>query len=376
MKIGKNNTHLTYCLNVHPAETWDDTFESIKKYPKQIKDIVSPDKPFGLGLRISSKAADVLYDSHALDELKRYLDEQNMYVFTINGFPYGAFHGEPVKASVYEPDWRKRERVVYTRKLADILAQLLPDGVKGSISTVPCSYSKPSELSEQDNHLIVSNLVEMAEYLAEIRKTTHRRISLGLEPEPDCYIENIAETIEFFEREEMKERVPRRYIGVCVDTCHFAVEFEELAYGLTRLYAADINISKLQLSSAIKREVGAGCRDALEQFNDSVYLHQVKCRGTDGNIQSWPDLPDFLENMPEQGECRVHCHVPLYFEENDDVKSTSRELADDLFSDVNFSSIEHMEIETYTFDVLPEQLKGRGIVESIAEEYKWVLGKM
>ena len=52
--------------------------------------------------------------------------EQNLYVFTINGFPYGCFHGARVKENVYVPDWRTPERRDYTNLLADILADLLP----------------------------------------------------------------------------------------------------------------------------------------------------------------------------------------------------------------------------------------------------------
>src|SRR5581483_695 len=102
-----------------------------------VKARVSPAAPFGVGLRLSAAAAEELAAPTALADFRRLLDAHGLYVFTLNGFPYGAFSGTRVKERVYLPDWREPARAAYTRQLADILAALLPDGVDGSVSTVP-----------------------------------------------------------------------------------------------------------------------------------------------------------------------------------------------------------------------------------------------
>lgn len=372
MRLGSGAAHLTYCLNVHPAETWEETFDSIKTYALQVRDAVAPGVMFGLGLRISYKAAVTLEDVSKLTELKEFLAEHDLYVFTINGFPFGPFHGQPVKEEVYRPDWRDDERVDYTLRLADILAELLPDGVRGSISTVPCSYKTWIE-GESDVGLMTQNLLKCVEYLQNIEARTGKEIHLGLEPEPDCFLETTDEVINFFERQELRGDAVRRHLGVCFDTCHLAVEFEDIEISLSKIVEAGIRISKIQISSAVKRTVDAGTGAALEQFNDSVYLHQVKGRMPDGAVRGWADLPLFLKALPTDiEECRVHCHVPLYFDGNDDVMSTSSELTPAFFAKVKEYDVEHLEIETYTFDVLPEALKSRGVVGSIVEEYRFV----
>ncbi len=371
MKLGSGNTHLTYCLNVHPAETWEDTFESIRTCAVQVRDLVAPGVSFGLGLRISHIAAVTLGHPAKLAELKAFLKENNLYVFTINGFPYGPFHGVTVKQDVYKPDWRMDERVEYTLQLADILAELLPDGMSGSISTVPCSY-KSWIKGTADRELMIKNLIKCVRHLQKIEAETGKEIHIGLEPEPDCYLETTDEVLDFFSHDALADEGVRRHLGVCFDTCHLAVEYEDLCEALDKIVDAGILVSKIQISSALKRDIDDGCQDVLSQFNDDVYLHQVKSRGEDGVVVSSPDLNDFFNEMPE-GDCRVHCHVPLYFEGNDDVGSTASELTREFFGKVAEYGIEHLEIETYTFDVLPEDLKKLGVVGSIVKEYEWVV---
>src|SRR5260221_12740422 len=136
MKLS-HGLHLAYCTNIHRGETWSETFEGLQKYTLAVRERVCPGKPYAIGLRLSNRAATELSEHTRLLEFQRWLSNHNCYVFTINGFPYGEFHGTRVKEQVYRPDWTSPERLAYTNLLFDLLAELVPAGVEGSGSTPP-----------------------------------------------------------------------------------------------------------------------------------------------------------------------------------------------------------------------------------------------
>ncbi|MCG8355863.1 MAG: hypothetical protein MI920_09850, partial [Kiloniellales bacterium] len=137
--------HLTYCTNIHAGETWPEVLSGLKTHLPAIKAAVAPDQAFGVGLRLSAAAAEALQEPAALDDLRALLAEGPYYIFTINGFPYGTFHGKTVKEGAYRPDWSQEARLAYTNQLADLLAGLLPTGMAGSISTVPGTFKPWAE---------------------------------------------------------------------------------------------------------------------------------------------------------------------------------------------------------------------------------------
>lgn len=377
--------HLTYCLNVHKGETWDENFAAIKEKALVVRDHVAHGKKFGLGLRLSHQAAQDLLAPGKLDEARAFFDANSLYVFTINGFPYGQFHEGRVKENVYKPDWRSTERRDYTIALAKILAALLPDGVDGSISTVPCSF-KTWVQSDSDVDQIVANLVDCAKALHEIREATGKEIHLGLEPEPSCYLETTEETVRFFNdvlfvrgAKLLPVEILRRHIGVCFDTCHVAIQFGDPAESLLRYEAAGIRISKIQVSAALRGHCDPSAYETLAPFCEPVYLHQVKASTGSGAILSWDDLPDALRELPSHPDARqlrVHFHVPLFVERYWGLGSTAPTLTPEFFALVRKGATTHLEIETYTFDVLPEDLRAGGITHSIAAEFQWLLGKV
>ena len=384
--------HLTYCLNVHPGETLADTLAAIRDHAGPIRDLVVPDRPFGLGLRLANAASMDLESPARLQDLHALLQAGRFYAFTLNGFPYGAFHDAVVKENVYRPDWRDPARRAYTCRLARQLAALLPAGLAGSISTVPCSY-KAWIKTPADVEAMVINLADTAAFLTDLERDTGREIHLGLEPEPDCYLETTAEIIAFFEAHLLPqgaarlvaktgctpaaaEALLRRHIGVCFDTCHLALQFEDLSDSLKQLAQAGIRISKIQLSAAIQTRWSPEAAASLRRFCDPVYLHQVKAR-KNGRTVSRGDLTEALATPARAGEeWRVHCHVPLYFTQDGPLASTSDQLTPAFFQTVRELQVAHLEIETYTFNVLPEPLRQLGIDRSIAEEYRWVLGRL
>jgi sugar phosphate isomerase/epimerase len=345
VRVG-DDLHLTYCTNIHPAIGWDAVLASLRAHAPALKARLSPDAPFGIGLRLSGAESSDLLQGSRLAEFKAWLDGEGLYVFTINGFPHGTFHGEPVKADVHAPDWRTEERVAYTLRLAEILGTLLPDGVDGTISTNPLSY-KPW-LDDDGWALATRNIVRVGD---ELRGT---RIALAIEPEADGALATVDELIEWWPDE--------LNATVCFDACHSAVAYEEPDAALDALDAAGIRVGKAQLSAALT--VPGDAHEELRAFADPIYLHQVT---EAGSLRTWPDLPEALSANGSE-EWRVHFHVPIFIERYGALESTQEHLR----RCIERVDTAHLEIETYTWDVLPADLKASS-VDSIAREYEWVL---
>jgi sugar phosphate isomerase/epimerase len=382
---------LTYCLNVHPGERWADNFAALRGVVLRVRDLVSPGRPFGLGLRLSAAAAEELAAPERIEELRKFLAEENLFVFTVNAFPYGQFHGGPVKENVYAPDWRSGLRRDYTNRVADILAALIPAKSIGTISTSPGSW-KAWIGSPEDLRPIVEHLADCAAHCVGIAAATSREIVLAIEPEPGCLLETTAETVAFF-RDELFGRgaellagkigcssadgreLLRRYIGVCLDTCHTALQFEDPGESLCAYAAEGIRVPKIQVSSALRTDGSAEALDALRGFVEPVYLHQTIARGSDGGLLRWSDLPVALEDLRGASveEVRVHFHVPLHFEREGVLGSTSQLITPEFLSQALKAVPDvHLEIETYTWHVLPERLRSSSIERSIALEFEWL----
>jgi sugar phosphate isomerase/epimerase len=392
---------LTYCTNIHPGNGWSAVNANIRQYAPALKARLSPARPFGLGLRLSAQeASELLADGH-LDQLDAYLQASGLYVALINGFPYGPFHNTPVKADVYAPDWQDGARVEYTRDLIRILARLLPRGMDGGVSTAPLTY-KPwmRAAGAEAMQVMTLNVARIAAALVEARRDHGAFIHLDIEPEPDCLLETSAETIDFFEQWLLPVGGPALAVGlgltldeargallehiqVCFDCCHFAVEYEEPDAALDRLHRSGIRVGRVQLSSAIDVAVPALADDRarvvrrLRPFADTTYLHQVIER-QGGTLRHFPDLGEALTSAPGAAgadggkEWRIHFHVPLFTRDYDGLSSTQAYVRRVIDTAARARFTAHFEIETYTWDVLPDALKF-DLLESIHREYEWVL---
>ena len=395
MKIGDDTTrHLTYCMNVHPGESWDNVLEAIRIHVIPLRERIAPGRSFGLGLRLSHTAVEAATPD-AVAQLKALLAAHDLYVFTINAFPYGAFHGARVKEHVYQPDWRSVERRDYTLRVADIAAQLAGAGETLSISTVPGSYGAWIK-TEDDVRRMVEHLMDVVAHLAAIEARGGCRITLGLEPEPDCFLQTTSDVLAFFagpieqigrpylqkllrDSSLQSTDLIARHLGICFDTCHLALQFESLGKSLHALADAGILISKVQISSALHMCHTVDARQALKAFLDPVYLHQVKIRSSaHAALKSYPDLDVALKATAADADeaWRIHFHVPLYFTCYDELGSTIGELSRPFFKALKTLDIAHLEIETYTFDVLPPELRAIGIGQSLVREYEWVLKRL
>jgi sugar phosphate isomerase/epimerase len=373
MRLGADGFFgLTYCTNIHPAVGWPAVLASLERHAPALKARLSPEEPFGIGLRLSGAESRELLEGDNLERFADWLDARGMYVFSINGFPYGTFHGTPVKADVHAPDWRDDERVAYTLRLVQILARLLPSDLDGSISTNPLSYRTWIDQRDRSTwELLARNIGRVAEAIAR----TGRDIHLDLEPEPDGLIQRSDELVGFFE-DWLPANVSRRHVGVCFDTCHMAVAYEEPSTVLDRFEAHGIRVGKIQISAGLAVPMPAE-REALQRFADPVYLHQVTQRNRDGSLQHYPDLPEALEVLddPRAEEWRIHFHTPLFVERYGRFGSTRGSIVDTLAEVQRRRTCRILEIETYTWDVLPPDLK-LDLTDSIAREYEWVLSTL
>ena len=265
-----------------------------------------------------------------LEQFKRWLDQNNCYVFTMNGFPYGNFHGEIVKDNVHAPDWTTNERLVYTQRLFNQLAYIMPEGIDAGISTSPVSYKHWHESLTDVFEKGAQNMVAIALLLFKIEEETGKYLHLDIEPEPDGLLESTAEVIQLFQDylipigkkafeeigigESRAEALLKRYITVCYDVCHFSLAFEEPTFTFQEFEKHGINVGKIQISAALKiKSIGdnEAVWNALAKFNEPTYLHQVT-ELKNGNVNTYADLPVILEDKNNFEEMRAHFHVPIF----------------------------------------------------------------
>ena len=383
---------LGYCTNIHRGESWAETFAGLGDYTLRVKERVAPDSPYGIGLRLGADAAAELTTfSERRDEFRRWLDDNDCYVFTINGFPYGKFHGTRVKEQVYAPDWTEQARLDYTTQLFDLLDEIAPPGMAASVSTLPGSFKEFIRDGEREDKLaaIHKNLVACHRHVASLAEHGGRDLHLGLEPEPLGLFETTPETVEFFdglcqmaEAEGIAAADLKKTTGINYDTCHLALEYEEPEEALGRLRDNGIRVSKIHLSSALKLVPEAEALKRLRAFEDGVYLHQVIVREGSDVVRRFRDLPDALDDAAartEKGETigdewRVHFHVPihaqpeaLFGDTRDHISGTLAVLAE------HPGMCSHFEMETYTWEVLPESMRSANVVDQLAREYEWCL---
>jgi sugar phosphate isomerase/epimerase len=389
MKIDRlpGDVHLTYCTNIHAGETWPDIRASLDAHVPAIKAAVALDRPLGIGLRLSGQAAATARTPDAIAAFRDQLARLGAYVFTINAFPFGPFHGVRVKEHVYLPDWRSDERVAFTADSAAVLAAVLPDGVDGSISTVPGAF-KPNGRADGAVAMMTAHVLQAVANLVGIERATGKRIALALEPEPCCFLETVDESVAFFESALFSPdairsfaamagvgageaaALLRRHLGICYDVCHGSVEYEDPVAALDRLIGAGITIPKIQLSAAMR--VPAMTNDlvgAVMRYDDGVYLHQTIARNGDG-LTRYVDLPDAVAalNGGAAPEWRIHCHVPVFLPDLGALRSTRDDLVATLAALRKRHRSSHLEVETYTWDVLPEGLRTGSKAADIARE--------
>jgi len=396
MNLGRLG-HLSYSTLVHPGDNWELMSQSLRTFVPQVKVRVSPNQSFGLSLRLAALSAEALVkDKTAREELKRFLAENDMYLYTVNAFPYGAFKDTIVKEQVYEPDWRTEERTQYTINVADILADVAPEGLAPSIQSAPLGF-KPRVTGPDVVASYTEHVLRVVAHLVGIEVQTGKTITLALEPEPHCFLETTDETIDYFtnhlysgrsaERLAKLADIPvseaiaalRRHLGIVFDIGHQAVGFEDIPVSLQKLVDAGVPILKLQEVAAMRMpEVTDETIEALQRFAATVYLSQT-VEKKNGKITKFLNLEDaFAARRADPGprEWRTHFHVPVFLDDLGAFGTTRFALEEALQMHKDKPLSRQLEIETYTWDVLPDHLKTGDIVDYVCREIEWVHGQL
>jgi hypothetical protein len=397
MDLGHGLGHLTYSTLVHPADNWEQLWDSLQTFVPKVKARVSPNAPFGVCIRLAAPTADRLtHDAAARRLLTQFLADQDLYVYTANAFPYGAFKGTVVKEQVYEPDWRTEARTQYTMQVADILAEIGTPEVPPSIQTAPLGF-KPNVTGPDVIASYTEHVLRVAAHLVQIEARTGRLVTLAIEPEPHCFLETTDETVAYFTdhlytgaaatRLAVLAGIPiseahvalRRHIGIVFDIGHQAVGFEDIPTSLQKLVDAGIPIFKLQEVAAMHiPQVTQQAVDALAQFAKTVYLSQT-VQKKDGRITKFLNLEDAFAawtSDPGPREWRTHFHVPVFLEDLGAFRTTRFALEDALRFHKATPLSRQLEIETYTWDVLPDHLKTGDIVDYVVREIEWVKSQL
>jgi hypothetical protein len=393
--------HLTYCTNIYAGETWAEHFDALKQSFPDIKQQLSHNTPMGIGLRLSNLASiEILQDDNLL-QFKQWLQSNEGYVFTMNGFPYGSFHNSIVKDQVHAPDWTTADRTDYTIRIFNILAQLLPEGMAGGISTSPLSYKywfKTAGTLEAAKTEATQNILKVAAELYKIKQKTGITLHLDIEPEPDGILETGREFINWFEEillpqgiaffnnefrlsTETAQQIIKEHINLCYDVCHFAIGYEPHELIINELAQKGIKVGKIQISAALKATFGTSANDKqlilseFKKFNEPTYLHQVIARLADGKLLRYTDLPEALAATDNPQEWRAHFHVPVFLENFGLLQSTQTDIVKVLSIQAQNPFTNHLEVETYTWGVLPDALK-IPLTQSVIRELEWVRNKL
>jgi sugar phosphate isomerase/epimerase len=398
MDLGNGLGHLTYSTLVHPGDTWVDMWDSLNRYVPQVKARVSPNQSFGVSLRLSASSAKTLTgDPQQRERLKDFLKQHDMYLYTVNAFPYGPFKNQIVKKEVYEPDWRSDERAIYTMQVADILAECGGANVNPSIQSPPLGF-KPRVTGPDVVHAYTRQVIRVVAHLVQLNQRTGRTVTLCLEPEPYCFLETTEEAVDYFNNhlyadeavrmlvtqtglsKSQAEKALRNHLGMVYDICHQAVEYEDIGASLQKLADNGIPVFKLQEAAALRvPNVTQETVDAMRPFADTVYLTQT-VEKKDGKLTRFLNLEDAFEAWekdPGPREWRTHVHVPVFLDQIGEHFKTTRFAIEDALKFHKKNKLSpQLEIETYTWDVLPDSMKTGSIVDYVQRELDWVKGQL
>lgn len=367
---------LSYCTNVHPAEDLDGVLAQLDVYAGPARRAAGLDR-LGVGLWLPADLARRLtVDADARSRLRAGLEANGLEVRTVNAFPYAAFHADVVKLDVYRPDWTDRRRADYTLDCARVLAELLPPGGTGSISTLPLGWRTPWTVD--DDARATGELRRVSDELRELRERTGRTIRLAIEPEPGCVLDTVADVVGWLAPRLGASGIDPEFVGVCLDTCHLAVSFADPTEAVRMVEAAGIRIVKVQASAALHVEDPAdpASREAVAAFVEQRYLHQTRELAPDGTVLAVDDLPEALETLPANGPWRVHFHVPLHLAPTPPLTATTDVLraACAAVRETRHGGEAHLDIETYTWSVLPGGVTD--LVAGIAAEVRWAVDEL
>jgi len=407
------SVRLAYCTNLHPGETWAEVRAGLERITLPLRERLAPGERFGVGMYLAGAVlAGADERREPLDELARFLADHGLEPFTFNAFPYGGFHAAGLKERVYEPSWLEERRLAYTLGVARAAARFSELGLLAGVGHVSVSthaggwggaLAGPARL-----HECARGFARAALGLARIARAGGPTVVLALEAEPRSSANDGRELAEFLVvararaaraiGEELglapapAEELAARHLGTCLDCCHSAVEFEDAraAWDLARHGGS---VGKVQVSSALTLRDPAAAEEARARFlalDEPRYLHQVTGRDARGELWRVADLPELARALEgaERGawlgcrEWRCHFHVPVDLAALAGLGTTRAHaeaiLEAALADPSSWRDPElQLEIETYTWDVLPREARGAGeLVDGLEREYRAVMEQL
>ena len=155
--------------------------------------------------------------------------------------------------------------------------------------------------------------------------------------------------------------------------CHASVEFEAPLEAFRRLRGAGIAVPKVQISAGLRvPRATPEALAALSAFAEGVYLHQTVVQTPTG-LTRFLDLPEALAApATSAAEWRVHFHVPIFLQQLGLFESTQSDLLPLLAELAVEPDCPHLEVETYTWDVLPEAYRNVPVERAIERELRFV----
>ncbi|RZT27141.1 xylose isomerase-like TIM barrel protein [Kribbella sp. VKM Ac-2569] len=366
-----STVHLGYCATVHPAAELDELIAGLDTCAGTVRSALGV-PVLGVGLWFPHRLADRLANSPAaLSKLRRALQRNRLEVVTLNGTPHAQFADKVVGAKLYCPDWTDPERLRYTLDLVDVLAELLPSDVAyGSVSTVPLGWRVP--WSKARNQAAREAIDRVEQHLARTEARTGRRIRIAVETEPGCVLEMIGQAAAWLDRYSSPYGGTSR-IGLGLDTCHLAVQFEDPAESFELLWRAGVDVVKAQLSLAptLVDPGDASGRYVLGQLGTPKYLRQVREWGG-------PGVDDVAQAYELSGHAawRMHAHLAAHAAPPDPLSATTGVLDDCLTRLVGGGHplTHHLESEVY---VWPRAARTQqALAKRIAKELTWLRDRL
>ena len=355
-----------YCTNVHAGTTLDETIRNLEHHAVAVREHLEMNR-LGIGLWLPETALESLKNRDNVLRLRDHLDDLGLFVFTMNGFPQRNFHADVVKHDVYKPDWTEDARFDYTRSLAEIVVDLVPESLNSiSISTVPVGWGDSIDLETGP----IERLTKLASWLSDLEQRTGRCVHVDLEPEPGCFLDKAEDVVDLF------DRLPdscRRHLRVCHDICHSAVMFESQRHAIGTYRSNGIRVGKIQVSSCPEIDFSSEAEEktaALRGFIEDRYLHQTVVQGDLESHHFVDDLDLALETRHRTGLWRVHFHVPIFADRLGMISTTQGAIEECL--EALGDDIPPLEVETYAWNVLPDHLISLELSEGIAKEIAWL----
>lgn len=372
------NRSLTYCSNIFKEKNFDKLILKLSEYILFLKNKLNK-KEIGLGLCLSNRILNELFENNNFVYFKKWCKENCVYISSINGFVFKSFHKKKIKEFIYYPDWTSKKRIIYTKKIINMLNFFDNKLNDFSISTSPISFKKWINNKNKKYIYFISsfNFLPVINYLEDIYKIKNKLIHIDIEPEPGCFIENIKDYIYFYDFWlfpilnfflKIDKAVLKKYINLCYDICHFSVNYNNHLDIIRLIINNGIVIGKIQVSSALEIfSLDKNVIEGLSFLSKSKFLHQNSYLN-ENKIKKNLDLHYLFYNNFESA--RIHCHMPLYIDfYKDGIKTTAYETKNILYYLLKNFSTKHIEIETYTYDMLSKKDK----LDSIVNEYLLVI---